>query len=271
MAVTRALLPNFRAVALARPGRAARRFVIGFLLGLLVVIAGLIGFRQALADRILPGVLVGGVDVGSMSPAAARAALADRFGPLELGTVAIQTRRGTAAIPFERLGRKVELDAMVDRAVAVGRGGSAFDEAVAGLRLLVRPVTLAPVVTFDRSHLADELTTFSDSLRIEPLDASVASRPAGLALSPSVDGERLDAEKLVPQIEAALRDPATSNDIAVTGDIVRVAPQVSDDQAVRARDQAVHIASDLVLTNGKKSWTIPAARIRTWPPSRRTA
>jgi len=152
----------------------ARRFVIGFLLGVLVVIGGLIGFRQALAGRILPGVLVGGVDVGSMSPVAARAALADRFGTLERGTVAIKTGRGTAAIPFERLGRKVELDAMVDRAVAVGRGGSAFDEALAGLRLLVQPVTVAPVVTFDRARLTTELTTFSDSLRIEPVDAAVA-------------------------------------------------------------------------------------------------
>ncbi len=271
MAVTRVLLPTLRAVSVARPGRVARRFVIGFLLGVLVVIGGLIGFRQALADRILPGVLVGGVDVGSMSPVAARAALADRFGPLERGTIAIKTGRGTAAIPFERLGRKVELDAMVDRAVAVGRGGSAFDEALAGLRLLVRPVTLAPVVSFDRGRLTTELTTFSDSLRIEPVDAAVASRPAGLAVSPSLDGERLDATKLAPQIEAALLDPASSTDIAVTGNIVRVAPQVTDDQAVRARDQAAQIASDLVLTNGKKSWKIPAARIRTWITFARTS
>ena len=271
MAVSRVLLPTLRAVSVARPGRVARRFVIGFLLGLLVVIGGLIGFRQAYADRILPGVLVGGVDVGSMSPVAARAALADRFGTLERGTVAIKTRRGTVAISFERLGRKVELDAMVDRAVAVGRGGSAFDEALAGLRLLVRPVTLAPVVTFDRARLTTELTTFSDSLRIEPVDAAVASRPAGLAVSPSLDGERVDAAKLGPQIEAALLDPSSSTDIAVTGDIVRVAPQVTDDQAVRARDQAAQIASDLVLTSGKKSWKIPAARIRTWITFARTS
>jgi vancomycin resistance protein YoaR len=195
----------------------------------------------------------------------------ESFGPLERGTVAIKTGRGTAAIPFDRLGRKVELDAMVDRAVAVGRGGSAFDEALAGIRLLVRPVTLAPVVTFDRGRLTAEFTTFSDSLRIEPVDAAVASRPAGLAVSPSLDGERLDAAKLGPLIEAALIDPASSTNIAVTGDIVRVAPQVSDDQAVRARDQAAQIASDLVLTNGKKSWKIPAARIRTWITFARTS
>lgn len=264
MAVTRALLPNLRAVSVARPGRVARRFAIGFLLGVLVVIGGLIGFRQAFADRILPGVLVGGVDVGSMTPTAARAALADHFAALENGTVVISSSRGTATIPFARLGRKVELDAMVRRAAAVGRGGSPFDEALAGLRLLVRPVTIAPLVSFDRGRLTEELAAFADSLHIEPLDAAVASGSAGLALSPSVGGERLDTNPIVPQIEAALLDPASPGEVAVTTAVVRVAPRISDDQATRARELAAQIASNLVLTNGKKSWTIAAARIRSW-------
>ena len=264
MAVTRVLLPNLRAVSVARPGRVARRFVIGFLLGVLVVIGGLIGFRQAYADRILPGVLVGGVDVGSMTPVTARAALANRFGALENGTVVVETSRGKAAIPFSRLGRKVEVDTMVDRAVTVGRGGTPFDEAVAGLRLLVRPAALAPLLSFDRGRLTEELAAFSDSLRIEPLDAAVASGSATLALSPSIDGERLDVGPIAPQIETALLDPASPSDVVVRADIVRVAPRISDEQASRARDLAAQIASNLVLTNGKKSWTIPAARIRTW-------
>jgi vancomycin resistance protein YoaR len=242
----------------------ARRFAIGFLLGVLVVIGGLVGFRQAFADRIMPGVMVGGVDVGSMTPAVARAVLADRFGPLEKGTLVIESSRGNAAIPYARLGRKVELDAMVGRAAAVGRGGSPFDEALAGLRLLARPVTIAPIVSFDRSRLAEELAEFSDSLRIEPLNAAVASGSAGLALSPSLGGERLDANPIVPQIEAALLDPAAPSEVALTAAIVKVAPRISDEQASRARDLAAQIASNLVLTNGKKSWTIPAARIRSW-------
>ena len=82
MAVTRAFLPHLRVLPVARAGRLARRFVIGFLFGVLLVLAGLIGFRQAFVDRILPGVTVGGLDVGSMSPLAARAALVERFVPL---------------------------------------------------------------------------------------------------------------------------------------------------------------------------------------------
>ena len=264
MAVSRVLIPHLRAVPFARPGRVARLFAIGFLFGVLLVLGGLIGFRQAFADRILPGVLIGGVDVGSLTPAAARAALVERFGPLENGTVEVRSSQATAAIPYARLGRRFDFDTMVGSAAAVGRGGSPFDEAVAGLRLLVRPVTLSPLVSFDRGRLTEELTAFSSSLRKEPLDAAVANSPAGLAVSLSVTGERLDAAPLIPLIEAALLDPTTPAGISVTADMVRVAPAVSDDQARRARDLAAGIAADIVLTNGAKSWTIPAAQIRTW-------
>jgi vancomycin resistance protein YoaR len=264
MAVTRVLIPHLRAFPIARPGKVARRFTIGLLFGVLLVLAGLIGFRQAFADRIWPGVLVGGFDVGSLSPAAARAALADRFVPLENGTVVIRSSRGTATIPFATLGRKFDLDTMVNRAVAVGRGGSPFEEAIAGLRLLARPVTLSPLVGFERANLAAELTAFSRRVRIDPLDARVTSGSGGLVVWQSVDGVRLDEGPVASGIEAALLDPTSPADIAVTAPIVSVAPHISDQQAEQARDLAGRIASNIVLTNGKKSWKISAALIRTW-------
>jgi len=258
------VLPHLRAFSIARPGRGALRFVIGFLFGVLVVLGALFGFRQAYADRIMPGVAVGGVDLGSLTPAAARAALADRFGPLSNGTVVIKSSRATAVIPFARLGRKFDLDTMVSQAVAVGRGGSPLDEAVSGLRLLAQPVTISPLVDFDRKRLTQELATFARGHAIEPLNAAVISGKAGLALSPSIDGERLDTDPVGPLVEAALLDPASPVDVAVTANIVRVAPRISEDQARQARDMAARITADLALTNGRKTWKIPAAQIRTW-------
>ena len=264
MAVSRTLLPNLRVLAIARPGLVARRFIIGFLFGVLLVIGGLIGFRQAFADRILPGVQIGGLDLGTLTPEAARAVLADRFGPLENGTLVVRSSRATASISYAQLGRKFDLDTMVGRAVATGRGGSPFDEAIAGLRQLVQPVALTPLVGFERERLAEQLATFAASVRIDPLDAAVTSSPAGLALSPSVAGERLDTDPVLPLIEAALLHPSTAAGVAVTAETVLIAPRISDAQARRARDMAARIAADLVLKDGRKSWTIPAANIRPW-------
>jgi vancomycin resistance protein YoaR len=264
MAVSRALIPHLPALAIRRPGKGARRFTIGFLLGLLFVSAALIGFRQAFVGRIMPGVLVGDVDVGSMTPEAARAALAQRYGPLENGTVVINSSRGSTVIPFDRLGRMFDFDEMVNRAVAVGRGGSQFDETMFGLRLLAKPQALGPLVDFDRAHLSAELAAYSDRLRVEPLDAAVTNSPTGLALWPSVDGVSVDASSLVAPIEAALLEPTAAADVVMTADVVAVAPKITNDEAVRARDLAEKITADLLLTNGSKTWTIPAARIRTW-------
>jgi vancomycin resistance protein YoaR len=264
MAVSRVLLPHLRVFPFARPGRAARRFAIGFLFGVLAVLGGLAGFRQAYADRILPGVVVGGVDVGSLTPAAARARLAEAFGPLENGKISIQSRRGATAIPYARIGRKFDVDAMVSSAMEAGRGGTPLDEATAGLRLLVQPVTVSPTVSFDRARLAAELAWFSATSKIEPFNASVKYTPAGFVVSPSLFGQRADADPLEPIIEAALLDPTTPADISVTAELVRIAPRIGDEDANHARDAAARIARDVVLTSGAKKWTIKGAKILTW-------
>jgi vancomycin resistance protein YoaR len=250
--------------SLAGPGRAARWFAIGFLVGVLAVLGGLAGYRQAYTDRILPGVYVGGIDVGSLSPAAARTALAEAFKPLENGAIAIRSSRGVATIPYSRVGRTFDVDGMVQSAMATGRGGTPLDEAAAALRLLARPVTVSPVVGFDRARLAAELAAFSGSMKIEPFNASVKNTAAGLLVSPSLPGLRADTDPLGPVIEAALADPAAAAEIAVTANLVSLAPQVSDEDATRARDMAARIATDVILTHGGKKWTIKAARIRTW-------
>ncbi len=270
MAVSRALIPHLPAVRVVRPGTVARRFAIGFLFGVLLVIAGLIGFRLAFADRILPNVLIGGVDVGSMTPAAARATLVERFGPLENGAVVVQSSRGSKVIPYATLGRKFNFDAMVASAFAVGRGGSQFDEAILGLRQLSEAAAISPLVDFDRAPLNDELAAFSGSLRIEPLDATVTNGGTGFALWPSVNGVRLNAETVIPQIEAALLDPATPAEISVTARLVGVAPSVSDAEAGQALDRANRMATDLTLKQRRKSWVIPAAQIRSWISFART-
>jgi vancomycin resistance protein YoaR len=264
MAVTGALIPHLSAVRIARPGRAARRFTIGFLFGVLLVIGGLIGFREAYADRILPNVVVGGVDVGSLTQVAARAALVERFAPLENGTVVIKSSRGSFAISYARLGRKFDFDAMVLAAFAVGRGGSRFDEAIFGLRELKAPAAVTPVVDFERGRLNEEVTAIAARVSVKPRDAMVTSNDAGFAIWPSVDGRRLDTDSLAARIETALLEPTTAAEITVTADLVGVAPLVSDAEAVRARDLAARMTADLTLKERRKSWIIPAAQIRTW-------
>ena len=120
--------------------------MLGALVGVVLVLLGLIAYRQSYDGRIMPGVQVGGVDVSGLTRNEAREALVAAFGPLEDGAVTVHSEAGDVVLPYDRLGRSVDFDAMVDRAAAVGRGGTRFAETVAGLRLLVEPVTVAPIL-----------------------------------------------------------------------------------------------------------------------------
>src|SRR5688572_7306162 len=264
MAVTRPLAPAVRALRIPRPGRAARGFVLGGLLGVLLVLLGVIAFRQAYVDRILPGVQVGGVDIGGMSRTDARLALGAALGQLEDGAVTVRSGTGYAVIPYAVVAREVDFDAMLERAAGVGRAGTRFDEALEGLRQLSRPVSMPTLLTFDPGRLAAELAAFAERGYRQPRDAGVSSTREALTMSAAVDGVEVDTSAIAPAITAALLDPASPAALDFTAASVPVAPAISDADARRAYEVAERIATKLVLTHGKQEWEIRAARIRMW-------
>ncbi len=247
-----------------RPGRGARRFVLGALLGVVLVLAGLVAFRQSFAERILPGVQVAGVDVGGLTPADARLALAAALGHLEDGAVTVSSEIGDVEISYAQLGRQVDYDAMVASAAAIGRDGTRFAETVAGLRLLVEPVSLPPVLGYDRGRLDDALAAYRNWVARRALDAEVLATGKGFEVKPSVGGVQLDTAQVAPAIETALLDPATPASFALTASASVVSPAITDADAYRARGAAERVATDLVLAKGSKSWKIKAAQIRSW-------
>ena len=264
MAVTRQFAPGIRALHVPRPGVAARRFVIGTLLGVLLVLGGLIAYGQVFADRILPGVTVGGVDVGGLTRTDARAALSAAMGRLEDGQVTVHSDSGWVVIPFTTVGRAVDYDAMLDGAAALGRDGTRFDEVMTGVRQSLRPVSMPPLLTFDRARLDAELAAFADRGYRQPQDAVVATTRKGFSLTPSVDGVRVDTSGVEPAIAALLMDPATPATYTLRAATGSVAPATSDADAQRALAAAKRIAQPIVLDGGPKTRKITPPQIRAW-------
>jgi vancomycin resistance protein YoaR len=260
----RELAPGIRSLRIPRPGRAARGFLVGSLLGVLLVIGAVIAFRHAYADRILPGVEVGGVDIGGLTRAEARLALIPALSPLEVGAITVRSKSGRVVILYAVVGRAVDYDALLDRAAAVGRDGTRFTEAMAGLRQLLRPVSMPSLLTFDRRRLANQLAVLADRGYRQPQNARVFATKSGFATSRSVDGIQVDTSRVASAIAQALLDPATPAALTLAADAVRVAPVITDSDAERAQEQARRIAGAIGLTSGTKSWKITATRIRSW-------
>jgi vancomycin resistance protein YoaR len=238
--------------------------VLGVLIGVVLVLLGLIAYRESYDGRIMPGVQVGGVDVSGLTRTEARDALVAAFAPLEDGAVTVHSEAGDAVLPYDRLGRSVDIDAMVDRAAAVGRGGTRFAETVAGLRLLVEPVTVAPILSFDRQRVDDALAAYRNWMARTPIDADIRDTKLGYVIKPGADGVQVDTTGIAPAIETALMDPAAPASIVLDATASPVTPTITNTDAWRARSMAERVAADLVLEKGKKTWKIKAAQIRSW-------
>jgi len=127
MAVSEGTLTQERTRRLWRPGRRFLLFLVTVALGAAAVVAGLAILHDRQTGRILPGVSAAGVDVGGLTPDAARAALQARLADLSAGSITIRSGIGTTMIAVADVGRVPEVDAMVADAVARGRGGSWLD------------------------------------------------------------------------------------------------------------------------------------------------
>ena len=263
MAVTSDAARLPRAIHVPRPGRGARRFSLGFLLGIVLVLGAVVVVGTTLAGRILPGVSIGGVDVGGLRPDEARAALAAAFGGLETGETVVTSVRGTVTIKVADVGRTVDIEGMLGEAATLGRSGSRLDEVLAALRLSREPIGLPLRLSYDATRLTALLAAFEDRTYLRALDARVIVSASGFTVVPSVPGVRVDTADVAAALDAALRSPRVPpRSIAATS--APVPPRTGDRDARRALAAAERIATDLKLVRGDRRWKVKAARIRSW-------
>ena len=264
MAVTSSVSRLSGTLRVPRPGKAARRFGLGFLLGIALALVGVAAIGQSFAGRILPGVVAGGVDIGGLTPAEARTSLEAALGRLETGRVVVTTVHGSTSIDLHDVGRQVDIEGMVTEAAALGRGGTRFGEVLVAVRQAREPVAVPIRLTFDPVPLADALDAFATRVARPPIGARVIATEAGFELVPAVPGVRVETSGAAEAIASALLDPDMPLTLEVPASTIPLAPVTGDADANRALAAAERVASDLTLRRGSKTWTIPGKRIRTW-------
>jgi vancomycin resistance protein YoaR len=264
MAVSEESMPRRRAIRVARPGRKFVAFVASLGLGIAAAFGGLAAYHQTLVDRILPGVSVAGVDVGGMTSSDAHAVLEERFRGLSEGGLLVRSGLGSTTIKFADVGRFADIDAMVAEAVAVGHGGTAVDETIAGLRLRLHPETIDLRLRYDHDRAAAAVTAYAARVRLGSIDASLVAAGAGFRVIPSIDGSGVDATATLAAVDRAMTDPTTVGGAGVDAPATRVEARISSEDAEQARTRAARMASDLRLVEGSSKWTIRTTRIRSW-------
>ena len=191
----------------------------------IVVAAAAVIYDQSRKDQLAPGMKIDGVAVGGLDTATAREKLQRLAVTPRRRALTIHAADRTITVPPRRLGVKVDLDAVVDRALAISRRGWIGARVVRGVtgerteRDLPLQDHAAPGV------LGQVAVSVSKRADRAPKDASVDPSADGLDVKPAEPGRAVDAAALRTAMAVAISDPRRPADITAT--MKPIAPKVT--------------------------------------------
>ncbi|HVM24351.1 MAG TPA: VanW family protein [Candidatus Limnocylindrales bacterium] len=250
-----------------------RAALIGFLATLVAGLLLIGGLSTALGlttgPAALPNVSVGGVSLAGLDRATAEQRLIGQLPSLGTGAATIAVDGEEFVVPYADVGRGYEMDAMLDRAFAVGRTGSPLADGVARVRAMIHP-TAVPVLVhaFDPPAFEAAVAEVAREARIPATEAAVVRSGTTFEVRPSAEGRALDPEALRTSLAAALAttDPA---DVRIELAPVRLSPRVDTATATAAAEAARATVVGLELTvpgaaEGEEPIELTASTISGW-------
>jgi lipoprotein-anchoring transpeptidase ErfK/SrfK len=201
--------------------------VIGVGLAALLVVGGVVAwaYDHSRRDTIPEGVRVGGVDVGGMDAAEARAELEDRF-LRRLREPIVATYDGQRAVLSPtRADVTIDLDGAVDDALEQGRDGSFITRVAREVTGGEADVEVQPKVKYSRLAMEHFLAEVVDRFDRDPRDASVDFTPTSLDPVAAQDGVTVLRRPLRRSVVMALTSATAPHQIAVR--VKTVKPQVT--------------------------------------------
>jgi len=232
------------------------------LLALAVVLA-LVGADGALAaGRVRRGVHLGGVDLSGLTRAQARARLAAAAPAVEARPVTVRADTVTVGLPRSATGVRLDVDASVAAALAVGRSGPADPDR---LRTWLTGVDLPWRTRLDESAFGRVVARLDRQVRRPVREPRLVVGTSGARLVRGVPGRAVDRAAAVRALGAAAARPSVAE---ITLPVTEQRPTVGQAAAEAAERQAGALLSApvLVAAAGRQGSLSPAdlaARVRT--------
>ena len=237
----------------------------GFVLAFGFGAGALLAYQGQYADRIYPGVTVDGVDVAGLTREAAETMLERDLAGYGAGAVTLVVNGTEVRIPYAALGRRADVDTLVDLAWSVGRGDDdAVGRAAQGVRSLLDGTVIGPLVVIDAEKVAREVERAAGILDRAPVSGTATVTKSGFQTTPAAEGRGLPREEVARQLVARLADPAAPDAVGISVDAVPVEPAVTDEEVADAVLAATRMARDVRLAHGKEDWKVGAATVRGW-------
>ena len=272
--VTEPVLPHVAAMTDGEPAARPRRrrslvlrFGVSFVLGLVLAVGigagALYAWGQQYEGRVLPGVRVGSTELGGLTREQAGAAIADAYRSFGTGQITLTGPDGqTTTIGYADVGRGPDTSALLDAALAAGRLGEPLANLIGAPETALHGLTLEAAVVYDHDKLAAAVDTLAASIDQAPVDATVSAGEGGtFSTTPAKDGRAVDKAALAAALDGPLAALGTPDSITMDVPVVPLAPAVATATVEAAKAAADRMATDLVVTRGKDTWTIPGSSL----------
>lgn len=241
-----------------------RRALLTFgltLLGIVFFIGGFaVAYDRMHGGRVLPGVDVAGVQVGGLDRSAAMAMLRARLPDVAAGSLSVRIGDEVGRISYSEIGRDYDIDAIVERALAVGRDGSIIDQ----LRTLTHGVSVPLQIKWDNAALVSRIDQLTAAASVSPRDATIERSGASYAVVPAVEGRSVDRDGAYLAAVQAVSDLSrTTAEITVATSALPV--NVAAPAAQAAIDQLEGVvARPLTLQAGTETYVLSSDMLRGW-------
>ena len=238
-----------------------RGATIGTVIAVTIVLAFALLDVAVSWGRIHPGVRVGEVRVGAMSPTKAAAKLEETFEPRLADPVALTFEDEVWQIDASGIHATFDGEALVAEAMEYGRTGSLGDRIAARVNLWVAPVVVPVTVDADHEAVSAFLGEVSAVVEREPRDATVVIEGTGARLESAVLGIAVREDDVRDRLLEAF--VSTDRDVECAVDFTPVG--VTDTDAQLALEDAQRmLAGPVSVTDESKSWEFAAGEIAPW-------
>lgn len=219
-----------------------------------LVLAPAVLYQAVYADKVFLGVNVMGQDIGGYSPEEAKAIISSQFSKYAQTEVVLRDGSKEWRTTPSALGARLDAEATIRQAMAVGRGGG-LGQLVEQFSILRSGHSVAPVVTFDQERQRAVLTALAKEINRPMVNASLVVRPEGeVDMVASQVGRKLDLEATMARVAAVL---AGMSETQIELPVVETQPRVVEEQLNAAKETAMMILSGpLTVFYGDRSATL---------------
>jgi vancomycin resistance protein YoaR len=231
-----------------------------------VAVGGAVAYERSLDGRILPGVTVGGVALDGLDREAAQDRLLADLPDPAAGELTLEVGEEVRVLTYASLGRRYELDPVLDAATSLGRDGGAVERASDHLRTLLRGESYDVSVAYDVTAVDNAVAGIVTDIERPVVEARLRNRDGRYVAQPSTTGVEVDEAAL----RAAAHDALQSLGNTTGSTRASVEPLVSEptratEAAEAAADRANAMgASAVALLDGATGHSIPVETVRAW-------